>query len=78
MLTHLREKHDLPTNEAEEDRKRSDHGLPLGKKRKAHEIDPEERDTAMLGDRSEAWKLRKKDDSPLPLDQLKSTPSVVR
>jgi hypothetical protein len=33
MLEHLRDKHGLRTNEAEEDRKRSEHGLPLGKKR---------------------------------------------
>jgi uncharacterized membrane protein YgcG len=33
MLKHLRDKHGLPTNAEEEDRKRSEHGLPLGKKR---------------------------------------------
>jgi hypothetical protein len=62
MLTHMRNIHGLPANETEEDRIRADHGLLVGKKRKAHEIDPEERDTAVLEDRSEAWKLRKKDE----------------
>jgi hypothetical protein len=62
MLQHLRNVHGLPASDTEEDRIRADHGLLVGKKRKAHEIDPQERDTAMLGDRSEAWKLRKKDE----------------
>jgi hypothetical protein len=33
MLEHLRDKHGLRTKEAEEDRKRYEHGLPLGKTR---------------------------------------------